>query len=149
MKSIIVALTMVATSAFAANSYVSYPKYDGVSVNNLCDAGSTFKTISPVQVCDKWVEIPGNNGGELYSPSEWTCVAAHSEHTTVAKTGTTCVKYGTNDIDAGQCLQYGVEARPNTVIAEKVTFQGDADHVEHFYYTIGACTSQLTPKPAK
>lgn len=148
MKSIIVALTMVAASAFASNTTVNFPKYDGVSVNNLCDAGSTFQTISPIQVCDKWVEVPGVTAGEFYQPSEWTCVAAHSEHVSVAKTGTDCLKYGNTDIDAATCLQYGTVARPNTVIAENVTTYGELQDVQYFYYTIASCgAAPLAPKP--
>ena len=147
MKSLIVALTMVATSAFA-NSTVMFPKYDGVSANLLCDAGSSFQTINPIAVCDVWKEIPGVNGGELYSPSEWVCEAAHYEHVSVSKVGTTCVKYGTTDIDAAACLEQGPYNRPSKVIATNYNYQGEASIFEDFWYTIPACAKTApTPKP--
>lgn len=138
MKKIILAITtLLATTAFAESTYYSYPKYDGMSVDNLCDAGNSFRSINPVQVCHSWTEIPAT--GDHDYPGQWVCDEYHTEHVTVSKTGLDCVKYGTGDHDAATCIEHATVQRPNTVLAEKITSYGEYDRVEYFYFTIPAC----------
>lgn len=139
MKTLIATITLLASTAFAGNTYVNYPAYDGVSVNNLCDAGSEFKTINPVPVCESWTEVPGSPSEGGAAPSDWVCNKWSSAHTTVSKTGKECVKYGTGDSDAATCYEWAPVARKNTVLAEKITAHGDTETIEHFYFTIPAC----------
>lgn len=139
MKTMILAITFLASSAFAG-TYVSYPAYDGVSVDNLCDAGNAFQTINPIKTCESWTEVPATGGDNSTGyPSEYVCNSYTTKHTTVSKTGTDCLKYGTGDADAATCVEYGTVQRPNTVIAEKITDRGDTQAIEHFYFTIPAC----------
>jgi hypothetical protein len=137
MKTLFVALTLLASSAFASNTYISYPKYDGMDVDNLCDAGKVFKSINPIQTCDSWTEIPPATP-ENY-PSDWKCNSYHLENVEVSKVGTDCNRYGTGDADAATCYEIIQVERSNTVLAEKITDYGEYQHIEYFYYTIPAC----------
>lgn len=139
MKTLLVTLTLLASTAFASNTRVQYPYYDGVPVNNLCDAGTEYRTIEPIRVCESWTEIPGQptEGGTM--PSDWVCNSYTHQHTTASKTATECVKFGTGEADGGVCYEWGTVARKNTVIAERITSYGEADSIEYFYFTIPAC----------
>lgn len=150
MKTLIVAISMMAASAFAGENLVVYGKYDGVSTILLCDAGTHFRTINPMNVCTQWKEAKAAViGGEIYEPAVWECVASQPEFVTVSKTGVTCEKYDTSEVGSG-CLEYGTAVRSNTVLAEKVIgYKNEASYSEYFYHVIPACQTQLNPKPAK
>jgi hypothetical protein len=148
MKSLILALSLVAVNAFAShNEYIEYPQYDGVSVTNLCDAGSSFQTIQPLTVCDKW-EASNEVGGDGYTFTNWKCVASHKEHAVVSKVGKTCVEYAsTGEAYDGTCVKFGTVARSSTVSAQVINVE--AGLVGFVNYTIPACSTALNPKPAK
>ncbi len=150
MKTLIVAISMMAASAFAGDNLLNYGRYDGVSTILLCDAGTHFRTINPMNVCTQWKETsPAVLGGEVYAPATFECVATQPEFVTVSKTGATCEQYDQSEVGAG-CLKWGTAVRSNTVLAEKIIgYKNEASYSEYFYHVIPACQTQLNPKPAK
>jgi hypothetical protein len=144
MKSIILALTLVATNAFAGT--LQFPVYGGISTENLCDAGSSFQTISPIDVCEKWASSVQTDDGNTFV--NWTCVASSKAHKSVSKTAAECVKYASTGEDYnGTCVEYATVARPTTVAVQHIN--EEAGLVGFSNYTIPACASSLQPKPAK
>lgn len=136
MKSVILALTLVVSSAALASGAV-YARYDGVSANLLCDAGDTFRTINPVAVCAKYTVTPATYG-EDSQPQQVSCATWTTKTVSVAKTTTTCVNYDKGEAGAG-CLEYGVVTRSNTSTAHSYPGMGEDSAMSTFSYTIPAC----------
>jgi hypothetical protein len=86
MKNFLFAVAMIGLTsvANAGTRFNQYPTVGGVAVNNLCDAGATFKTLSPVKVCTKWKNNP-KAGTTLYHGNEWTCLASATKVAKISK----------------------------------------------------------------
>lgn len=84
MKKFVVASLIIGLSAVAqASTFNQYPTVGGVAVNNLCDAGSKFQTLTPVEVCTEWKNDVKT--GEQYQGNEWTCVRSTSQVAKISK----------------------------------------------------------------
>lgn len=87
MKNTLVAMMMLLSSAMATaqtdGSYPSYPRFGGFAVTELCDAGSTFRTIKPVPQCTGWKleQVINDQGVE----NEWKCLGYKIETKEVSK----------------------------------------------------------------
>jgi hypothetical protein len=65
MQALVLALSFMSVSAMARPGVV-YQRNGNVPGNELCDAGSVFKTLKPVFVCDQWQETPGVLHDEIF-----------------------------------------------------------------------------------
>lgn len=135
MKLFALAIVFVSSAAFAQKTY---QMIGGVPANNLCDAGSVFKTVKPVTVCTEWKEIPGQNQGEIMEPSQWVCVSSQLQQLSVSKETTVCLQYVTNEFEH-TCVKWGKGVQSNNTVTEEVTYHGDISEVKYGTYTIPAC----------
>lgn len=71
-------------SARAGTVYPQYPLINGISADNLCDAGSTFNTVKDVEVCTQWENH--TQSGEAYQGNDYVCVRKSKKSVSVAKT---------------------------------------------------------------
>lgn len=78
------ALIGFATIVQAGNRFSQYPTVGGIAVNNLCSAGSEFRTIAPVPVCTEWKLAPRVVG--QYTGNNWSCVSSIKKTVKVSKT---------------------------------------------------------------
>lgn len=136
MKAILTALTFVASTAFAGS--VTYQTIGGVPANNLCDAGSVFKTKSPVFVCDSWVEVPGFSAGEAEVPASWKCVSGSNKDLAISKDIEVCENIKVDESTVA-CTAKKAGIQSSTVlVSTDVTGKSESD-LKYSNYTIPAC----------
>jgi hypothetical protein len=136
MKSLIFVLSLVSVFAMAKSSPV-YQRIGNVPANELCDAGTVFKTLKPVFVCDQWQETPGVIHGEIFEPAQWTCVASHYEHQDISKEISVCLEMEISE-ETVACKKMGKGIQSSTVVVEEKV-KHVKDNFKYDSYTIPAC----------
>lgn len=129
--------TLIFATTFAFGE-TTYQRIGGVPANNLCDAGSVFRTLQPVSVCDEWSHKPEVSQGEAVQPAEWKCVTSRMTNLDISKAIIECAKFVTNEAETG-CVAWENGIQGNKVLGQRITEYGQATNVEYFDYIIPAC----------
>lgn len=143
-------IAIVAPLLVVSTIYVSavagekvYQRVGGVSADNLCDAGTVFKTIEPVFVCDQWLEIPSRGSGEHFVPGDWKCTAPRMTQLDIQKATLVCLQTVTNESFSG-CVLFGEGIQSSTVL------MGDRwmkDNIAYYDYKIPRCDPERKAEP--
>lgn len=147
MKGLIIAASMIATSAFAASSVTTHGYSDvlgAIKLNNACLTESEVQSINPVTVCTKMEATTIDNGGEIGSHTEWKCVAYETKDLSYSRSfeRTVCLKHAPiNEGSYGQCLKWGKKADflPETIKLTVRTSHGEADSETTKWFTFPSC----------
>jgi len=140
------AVLMMGSIAGAGEKHAHWPKVSGVPVNELCDAGSSFKTTKPQKSCAVSEVVEASTTGDNYEPASYNCKSYVYSMATISKahTAVECAKWSpTTEADIGMCLKW-VEVRAiHATTYEVPVYQdlGEAGYmpVGSFKYTIPAC----------
>lgn len=133
MKLFVLLFSIVSINAWSA----TYQSIGGVPANELCDAGSVFKTLKPVAVCDSWQGKPSFIHGEIFVPSEWTCLASHKQHLEIKKDTLVCAHIIANEADV-VCDKFVAATQSSTVVVEEKA-KLLKDNLIYYNYTIPPC----------
>ena len=145
---ILAAVLGLANIANASSRYPQYPMINGISADNLCDAGASFKTINPVEVCTKWQDQAQPQSGESYQGNDLVCVSKSTQSLSVAKTYTvsTCLDAAPSNMETNYpvaCQNFTTEEKAieNKISVPVIQDQGETGmvQVDTITYTIPAC----------
>ncbi len=150
MKNVLILAAMLglATVANASSHYAQYPVINEVSADNLCDAGASFQTIHPVEVCTQWVDGAKAANPEGYQGNELVCASKSTQSLAVSKhyTVSTCLDRAPANPEgnlSADCQNSRVEERTvgNQISVPVVQNRNEAGLVQvgTMTYTIPAC----------
>lgn len=149
MKSFIIAATMIlSASAMAASKTYIHGYSDvlgAIALDNACVTDTEVRSINPVKVCTKLVEVPGQleEGGVRYS--NWECASYETKDLAFSRSyeKNVCLKYEpTTEGSTGGCAVLGKKAAflPSTINVSIVTGLYDEASTERFStFTFPAC----------
>lgn len=147
MKGLIIAVSMMASSAFAATTAVTHGYSEvlgAIKLDNACITESEVQSINPVRVCTKLVPVTIDHGGEIGSHTEWKCESYETKDLSYSRSfeRATCLHYAPiNEANHGQCLKWGTKEDflPETIKITVTKTHGEATTQTSKWFTFPVC----------
>lgn len=145
MKSLILAATMIASSAFAAQPSHDYAEVLGaIKLNNACVTESEVQSINAVKVCTNLEARTSGDNAEGGIVTDWVCTAWETKDLAYPRAfeRTVCLKNAPiNEASHGECLKYGKKADflPTTIKTRTVRTNGEVSVETSGTHTFPAC----------